>query len=318
MSHFTLGTILTLMSLFGLFTQGVDAKLCNPAKERCWLSKGSSSSSPAYPSRSSSININPSAVPVEDGFGIETITYDGEWDFALIKGTGRVGAAVSPTNGEDGFFGPPGLELAAEYLERKNKKEKYKSQKFNFATAVNVFSNKKKGLRQFHLNIGVLAKYNTVSRSAFLGGGAGVVLGPLNFGYSKSEDQYVLEKEQYSLSEDLKINYDVETFSAGIYLNSLALDFSELVMNYEDGEVSRVSLMTASLLLRRAIFTASRRREDSFRPKYNFNTRQLESERQKYEYFGGVQVGVTETIMIGAFYNYYLLREISFGLTWFI
>lgn len=299
-------------------TPPAQAKLCNPAKERCWLNKGNSTSSPAYPSKNSSININPSAVPVDDGFGIEALTYDGEWDFALVKGTGRIGAAISPTNGEEAFFGPPGLELNGEYLERKIEREKYESQKINLATAFNIYKNKKSGMRQFILTLGVIGKYNTVSEDIHPGGGVGMILGPLTLGYSLSQDKYVLEKDVYQLSEDIPVPYEIETVSVGIFLNSLALDYSELKMTYEDNELSRVSLITASLLLKRVILTASRRREDSYRPAYNFKTKSLEQQQFKYEYFGGVQVGVTKTIMLGAFYNYYLLREISFGLTWFI
>jgi hypothetical protein len=285
--------------------------------ERCWLSKGNSSSSPAYPSKSSTININPSAVPVDKGFGIETVYYDG-LDFALIKGTGRIGAAISPSNNEEGFFGPPGLELDPEYLQRKINGDKYKSQKVSLATAVNLYNNKKKGMKQFMLNLGLIAKYNTVANEILGGGGLGTVLGPFTLGYSANTDLYVLEKEKYGLMEDLRVPYTVQAFSAGIFLNSLALDYSYLTMDYEDQPLSHVQLVTASVFLKRVILTASRRREDSFRPEYDYENKILVPKQIKYEYFGGVQVGITKTVMLGAFYNYYLLRELSFGLTLFI
>ncbi len=269
------------------------------------------------PSTSSSININPAGVPVDEGFGLEAIVFDGV-DFALITGTGRVGAAISPSNDEEGFFGPPGLEPDPEYLERKMKEDKYKSPKINFATGFNVYNNKKKDLKQFRLNLGVIAKYNRVSNEIFGGGGVNAIIGPLTLGYAANNDKYVLEKEKYGLPEDMDIPYDTQSFSVGIFLNSLAVDYSELRMDYGKEVISNVSLLTASVFVHRFILTASRRREDSFRPRYDFGSQMLEYDKIKYEHFGGVQMGVTKTIMFGVFYNYYLLREISFGLTLFI
>lgn len=292
-------------------------KLCNPAKERCWLASGSSTSSPAYPSKSSSISINPSAVPIEKLWGIEGITYKNDWDVSIVKGTGRVGAALSPTQGEEVFFGPPGLEPDPEYLERKIALEKYDSQKVNLATAFGLLNNKKRGLKQFLLNIGVMGKYNTVSSNLHGGVGLSAIIGPLTLGVARSDDEYVLENEKYGLTSDLVIPYDLETTSVGLFLNSFAVDYSELKMIYEDNEISRVSLITASLLTRKVIVTVSRRREDSYRPAYNFETKSLEIQQVKYETFGGVQVALTKTLMAGLFYNYYLLREGSLGLTLF-
>jgi hypothetical protein len=75
-------------------------------------------SSPAYPSKSSSISLNPSSVPVEKGLGIEMIEYGRGAEFSLIRGTGRIGAAISPSNNEQTFFGPPSFELDLDYFNR--------------------------------------------------------------------------------------------------------------------------------------------------------------------------------------------------------
>lgn len=173
-------------------------------------------------------------------------------------------------------------------------------------------------MKQVVLNLGIIAKYNTVSHDVLPGAGLGLTLGPFTFGASKSEDKYILEKDKYGFAEDLPIPYNIETVSFGIFLNSLALDYSEMKITYQNDEPSRVSLITASLLLKKVILTAAQRREDSYRPAYNYNTKTLETQRIKYEYFGGIQVGLTRTIMLGAFYNYYLLREASVGITWFM
>ncbi len=143
-------------ALILLFSLPAQAKLCNPFEEKCWL-KSNSSSSPAYPSKNSQIRINPSAVPVEKGFGVEAIVFQGGADLALVKGLGRVGAAVSPSNGEETFFGPPGPESDQDYLLRMQDKNKYNSQKVALATAFSVYSNKRSGLKRLNLSLGVIA-----------------------------------------------------------------------------------------------------------------------------------------------------------------
>lgn len=304
--------------------------ICDHAKEYCGHFKGNrSSSSPAYPSTNASININPSAVPTDKGLGVETIHFKGEWDFALVKGLGRVGAAISPSNNEETFFGPPGFELPEDFLRRKEKQLKYPSQKFTLATAFNIFDNKKKGLQRFELNLGVVGKYNRFTSTVLPGGGLSGVFGPITFGYSVYRDSYQLDYARYGLDWKPEIRYTVETYSLGLSLNSLALDYSVLRLDSDDDdshhsgshhdndEVPIVSVATASLILRRAIATVSIRQEISDRPVYNSETRSLETKKVKGEIFGGAQVAVTEFLMLGAFYNYYVLREISVGATLF-
>jgi hypothetical protein len=71
------------------------------------------------------------------------------------------------------------------------------------------------------------------------------------------------------------------------------------------------------LLLKKAIFTASMRRELSDRPYYSSTNQTLETKHEKNETFLGVQVVANKNIMVGMFYNYYLMREYSLGLTAF-
>lgn len=304
-------------------TSSAFAKLCNPAKEACWLSKGrGGSSSPAYPSSNSSIQINPAAVPVEETFGLETVVYSEEWDLALVRGLGRVGAAISPSNNEESFFGPPGFESSENFLQRKIDREKYESQKITGAAAFNIVSNKKTGMKQFRINFGVMGKYNRVSGQVLPGAGLSGIAGPLTFGYSHSKDQYVLEAEKYGLLENLDYRYSLDTFSLGLFLKSLALDYSILKINMDRDELggadADVRILTASLLLKRWILTAAERREDSLRPEYNSETKTLSVSTVKKSLFGGVQFGVTKTILIGVFYNYYQLEETSLGLTFYL
>ncbi|NJM10031.1 MAG: hypothetical protein HC883_03855 [Bdellovibrionaceae bacterium] len=75
--------------------------------------------------------------------------------------------------------------------------------------------------------------------------------------------------------------------------------------------------MTGSLMLNRWMMTVSSRRENSERDVYDFKTKALVEEDVKFETFGGVQFAPTKVLLVGIFHNYYLLREVSLGMTLF-
>jgi len=292
-----------------------EAKLCNPMKERCWLSGKNSTASPAYPSASSSIKLNPSAVPIDDAWGGEALIYGSSVDFALIKGNGRIGAAISPSNNEETFFGPPGFEMPDDRLARLQAGEKYKSQKVTLATAVGLWRNKRSGLKRVAVNLGVIGKYNRESKSILPGGGLSGVLGPFTFGYAYAKDEIVIEPGSL---DRRAYKYWTDIFSGGLNLTSVALDYSHLRVHTEDGQIdSTISLLTASLMLNRWMVTLSSRREDSEREAYDFKQKIFTTEPVKYETFGGVQYAPTKVLLVGVFHNYYLLRELSLGMTLF-
>ena len=283
-------------------------------KERCWLYSGSSST-PAYPSKSSSFKINPAAVPLDDGWGGEFLLFDGV-DAGLVKGNGRIGAGLSLSNGEETFFGPPGLEFNSDLLARKQDHKKYDPQNVAVAGAFNILSNKRSGLSRFQLNLGLIGKYNKLSEDLWPGAGLSGILGPLTFGYAVSEDQYVIDQGT-GPQNYLKFKYEVATTSVGVFLNSLAVDYSFLNIKVDNSEVLTIQLLTGSVLLKRWIFTLAHRREDSSRPDYDYKAKSLKTEQIKREVFGGIQFSATKTLMVGVFHNYYLLRELAFGLTLF-
>ncbi|MGE0632156.1 MAG: hypothetical protein AB7O96_07090 [Pseudobdellovibrionaceae bacterium] len=275
---------------------------------------------PTSPSTGSSVNINPSAVPVEKGFGIETIGYKSDFDFSVVRGLGRIGAAISPSNSEETFFGPPGFELEGELLARKIARDKFKSSKLNLATAFNLWTNKKKGLSRVEVNLGLMAKYNGDTKQTKPGGGLSGVLGPITFGLSKYFDQHRFELNPEIPEDDVILNYEVETYSGGIFLNTVAVDYSVLKLRAiqeprQDPAV--VTLATLSVFFKQGIVTLSKRVENSDRRAYNFKTHLLEEIEKKTEYFGGLQLHLSDHLMLGFFYNYYLLHEGSVGVTLF-
>ena len=291
---------------------------CVDLLDGCFRRSGMGTSSSA----SSQIRLNPSAVPTDDIFGLEGIFFKTEVDVMLAKGNGRVGAAISPANTESTFFGPPSVEIDPIFLNRKEKSEKYESQKITLATAMDLYENKGSGIKNISLKLGLMGKYNKQTNSILAGAGLTGVMGPLNFGYSYYRDETELNfVDAYGpLADPAKsiVRYKVQTYSVGLYLNSLILDYSNLNMLGDSAARSDiVNLYTASLILGRLIVTASRRIENSSEPAYNYATHLLEYNLVKEETFGGVQIRVHKHLSVGALYNYYLLREYSVMMTLF-
>jgi hypothetical protein len=290
---------------------------CNPGK------KSDSVAKTGDPSKGNAIRVNPAAVPLEVNYGIEALMYKTDFDFLFVKGLGRVGAAISPSNSEETFFGPPGLEDPDVYLKRKQDAEKYKTSKITLATAINAYSNKRTDMRRLDVNVGVMLKYDRDTSTANLGGGLNGVIGPFTFGYSIYGDQTRVDDPAYGAPASPSgnpagypiVKYGVETYSAGIFLESFIFDYS--VLHLVTTEVSTVTVLTASLLVGKAIITASKRSEESDRVAYDFETKSLKNEKTKNDVFAGVQYRVSDAVMVGAFYNYYLLHEGSIGATWF-
>ncbi|MBK7892419.1 MAG: hypothetical protein IPJ84_16705 [Bdellovibrionales bacterium] len=285
------------------------AYLCDASKQFCGDKGGYSGGSGGAPTRGSKIRLNPAVIPLDQSFGGEFLYFDNSVDFAIVKGLGRIGAAISPSNSEETFFGPPGVEVSSDFLTRHQEKHKYPSQKLTLATAFGLLNNKRSGLSRFEINLGVMGKYNRKTEAANAGGGLSGVAGPFTFGYSLYRDETDLEM--------IVTRYMVETYSIGAFLGPLVLDYSNLRM-YDEYETILTSMITGTVLLSRVLITASVRNEHSSRPEYVPATDSLEYNVDKQEVFGGVQFGITRNIMLGAFYNYYLMREASFGVTIFL
>jgi hypothetical protein len=270
----------------------------------------SARSSASNPSVGSQVKINPSAVPTEAGFGIEGILFKDQVDVALVRGLGRVGAAISPSNSEETFFGPPGFETNQDYLERNIESTKFPNQKYTLATAVSLAQKDGSDLNSYSLKLGLMGKYNKYTQNISPGGGLSGFLGPFTFGvsYYKDEEQMSLDLEEEFRPPALE--YNVQTYSLGLFLHSVILDYSYLRLTL-DQDVSEVNLYTGSLLVSRFIVTVSKRIERSGRPSYNRLTKSLEYVETKDRYFGGVQYSINKHFLFGVLYNYYLLDELA-------
>lgn len=278
-------------------------------KGNCNHSGGGGSSS-SSPSTSNQIRLNPAAVPTEKGFGVESLVYSTpEW--SIVQGLGRAGAAISPANSEETFFGPPAIEYNTDYLQRHIDRVKYSSQKYTLATAVKLVDKWGSGLTQFNLNLGALAKYNKYTTRVTPGIGITGALGPIMFGTSYYLDETQLDPQLDVSLRPAPTRYKVQTYNVGLYLSSIVMNYSNLQMTDESGNGSTVSVLTASLLVKRFNFNIAARSENSARSWYNSTTNALETKQIKEDYFAGVQVGLTKYFMLGSFYNYYLLHEFS-------
>lgn len=278
---------------------------------------GSGSSSSASPSTGNSIRLNPAAVPTEKGFGLESIYY-GSAEWSIVQGLGRAGAAISPANSEETFFGPPSVENDANYLQRHIESYKYESQKYTLATAFKIVQTKRSGLSKFDLNLGIMAKYNQFTNRITPGGGITGSFGPVQFGFSNYADETQLSPELDSSLRPAPTRYNVQTYNVGLFLASLILSYSNLQVKPENGTYgSTDSVLTASLFHRRFILSLAGRTEDSQRQWYNPETKLLEIKQIKSDYFAGLQYKATKNLLVGAFYNYYLLREVSATATLF-
>ncbi len=252
-------------------------------------------------------------VPVDKVIGGEFLYYKNGFDFALIRGLGRIGAAISPANNEETFFGPPSLEFDETRALRLENNEKYKSSKIALAGAFNAYRGKRTGLRRLELNVGLMARYNRDTQGILPGGGVSGILGPFTFGYSIYSDETMLEYDPMGSDSRPVVKYNAESVSAGFYLDSLILDYS-VIRLYTERPMS-VNVLTGSVLLKRFILTASWRNEKSDRSYYDYETKTLIPMQDKEAIFAGVQYRVAPFLMIGAFHNYYLVGDITLGTT---
>ena len=296
--------LLLALSAFAANTEGF---LCHD-NNNCG-SRGILTDRRVGPTKSDSIKLNPAAVPVEQVTGIEVIDYDGSFDVGLVKGLGRIGAALSPTNNDQTFFGAPALEAPTEFLDRMDSRTKYSSGKFTGAVAVSLYSQNGSNLSNVHLQLGLLGRYEENSKHVKPGVGIQGIVGPFYAGVSYLQDEL-------TLSSQPSLNTTLNTYSFGLSLDSVLVDYS--VLNVGGEFHSTATVATVAVFLGRFILTGARREtksEEQFF--YDFDTRALANVTSQVDFFGGLQLKTTSFLILGVFYNYNLLHEGSLGATVF-
>jgi len=284
--------------------------LCEKLKiDSCNKRQYKRSSGASIPSESNVYRLNPSAIPTEKGIGGEMVTWRGIYDYGIVTGTGKIGAAVSPTNMIDTFFANMSIENVVEYVQRKRERKTYESKKYTLATSTDIVKEK---LNLIRPAIGLIAKYGRGSKIFHPGAGLSLGLGPFNIGYALNKDDY------YSTILQQSFKFTTETFTFGVKIPYLAVDYSTVKNKDLPGvDDATITILSTTLFWKSFMLTYASRKEVSYRPLYNYELDIGETVQEKREGFWGLQYSHKGKFLVGLFNNYFLYREWSIGFTMF-
>lgn len=308
---------------------------CNNSKRSLNRSAGAS-----LPSVNSAAFTNPAAISLSRGVGVETIHYDGYAQVGLVTGTGRVGAAISNFPSDGTFFGNTAIEIPNKYRLRLLDGKRFEEDKFILATGFNVFGGKQKeGLQ---MDVGLIYRRQTEKEKDYYGGGVTFTFNKIaSVGFATYNDVYYDDlrgKKIYQVddngnittnvyySNDIYWFYDVEykvtTVTGGLKFSKFAIDYIRFVTEFEDHsgnvdqfDIAEASIYNISYFYTTWIFSYGRRFEKSFKEIYEDDI--FREKLHKSDTFLGAQYATANGFLLGGFYNYYLLNEISLGLTYF-
>lgn len=269
------------------------------------------------PSPVSSASFNPSNLSSLRGVGVEAIYQPGNSVlFDLASGNGKIGALISP-NLENSFFGNRGIELDQDYFKRRETREQYKNKKISFASGLKFIDKK-----IFSVDLGISAKYNEDLRALNPGYGASVNLGPLRLGYYRYKDDIKVKFQDnidlktgipYTFlynAPDYEEKFWVETLTAGLRIKSFTFDAGVIKTRYQFyDENTRIYLHSASYNWHSLLFLGALRKEYS--PNFYYQNGQLIEQRKKEDAYYGLQWLANRHIILGANYNFFLLKELS-------
>lgn len=305
---------------------------CNNSKRSLGRSSGAS-----LPSVNSAAFNNPAAVSLARGLGLESIHYQGKAQLGLVTGTGRIGAAISNNPSDGTFFGHTPIESMNEYRERFINASAFEQEKISLATAVNLWGGKKK--KGFQADLGVIYKRQTKKEKDYYGAGLALSYNKfISIGYSQYDDVHYKDfrgqegvvYDQFAngtniiFTENLinlfDIEYRVTNTVFGLKFSNLALDYlliTSAPVEVEDYDPIEIKIYNASYFYRQWIFSYGRRFEKSHIEVFDIESQSFITQEEKSDTFLGAQYATKNGFLLGAFHNYYLFDEISFGLTYF-
>jgi hypothetical protein len=258
---------------------------------------------------------NPGAISTQRSFGVGAIYYKIRPSYVLVTGTGQIGAAISPSNGDDTFFGNPSFETEADYLYRQTESLPFEQLKIVLGAAYSLIDNERTGFSRFRITLGALGKYVVDTDAIKPGGGLTIALGPLVIGGSYLQDETKISAD--GATPPSVLHSETLSYTGNLALGPLTLDYTHLLLKPETGNQVNVDLANASLVVKRFVISAAYRIEKSDRKIFDSETLTLKPKFQKEEVFGGIQIPILPFAQAGLFYNYYLLDEFSAGLTLF-
>jgi len=295
----------------------------------------SRSAGASLPSVNSAAFNNPAAISLSRGLGIETIHYGGESQVGIITGTGRVGAAISNFPNDGTFFGNSPVEDNYSYRMRKVDGEKFKEDKLVLAGGFNLFGAKqKKGIQA---DVGLMYRKNNELDESFYGGGLTISINKfLSFGYASYNDVHYKDlrnqivdivNDDGTVIEGVPLGnsniylfdnrFSVYSYTAGLKFSNIAFDYIKFITKFEDNafEDKISSIYNISYFYKTWIFSYGRRLDEGITDVYE--DKKFILEEDYLESFIGAQYAANGGFIIGGFYNYYLLNELSVGLTYF-
>jgi hypothetical protein len=308
-------------------------KYCNDSKRSLNRSAGAS-----LPSVNSAAFNNPAAISLSKGLGVESIHYNGKAQLGIITGTGRIGAAISNFPNDGTFFGNSAIETTNEFRKRSVEFGRLEQDKLILAGAFNLFGgDSNKGLQA---DIGIIYRRHTVLEKDYYGGG--IILSYnkiISLGASFYDDAHYSNKSGQkdtlidangnqttvyyptNLNLNVETTYKVSSYVAGLKFSKLALDYITFRTKSDDNSVqevevdAEVDIYNLSYFYKTWIFSYGRRFETSFKEVYKEEI--FIEQENKSNTFLGAQYATSNGFLLGGFINYYLLGELSLGLTYF-
>lgn len=305
-------------------------KNCNNSKRSLSRSAGAS-----LPTVNSAAFNNPAAISLSKGLGIESIHHNGKAQLGIITGTGRIGAAISNSPNDGSFFGNYAIESSNQFRQRAIALDKFEPKKLILAGAFNAFGgDSKSGLQG---DIGVIYRRHTALDKDYFGGGFILSFNQvISFGMSTYKDVHYVElsgKTDYYVDQlggktqviypvnptiyNYETEYTVNSSVMGIKFSKLALDNIKFLTVSDDISLDKttVDIYNLSYFHNTWIFSYGRRFEISNKEVYDDFS--FKVQKDKSDTFLGAQYAMTNGLLVGGFFNYYLFGEVSLGLTYF-
>lgn len=244
--------------------------------------------------------------------------------FNVVTGNGKVGGALITPTAENSFFGNRAIEIDDVYAMRRIEKKRYRTKKINIALGAKVLKSK-----NYAFDLGVSLKRNPAVKKINPGLGFSARLWFLNFGAYIYKDDTKISLENYYdpynqmpyYARFADLNYTetftTMTFSVGTQIGNLSLDAGIIRSKYKFYlNETVIAIYSSAYNYKKFLFNLAYRKElsDNLKEKDGY----LTMEREKVDYYGGVQYLWNKHVSTGIAYNQFLVNDISFTLTLFL
>lgn len=262
----------------------------------------------ARPSNSSMFSLNPALLNLNSNIGVENIYYRNQYFFSLISSVENIGAGVSLSNHDGTFFGNIARESNDDYKDRALRLRAYRSPKQTLSTALRIFKNgASEGSSNFLLNIGVQGNYNKNTNKLTPGLGLATKLSIFEAAFSRYYDSY--EGDNIHPYE----KFSVDTYYLGMRFYFFSADYNRIYSRTSFREV--VENYSLSLFAWNLIANFGYRKEFSDKLQFNKSLKTFASDiNEKSSKFYGLQLKLSNNLLIGVYNNYFLFDEYSASL----